>query len=73
MLIYIYYFFIRNSTTLVNGRIVLNENSKDDTKALEKYAFSNALALSGKKNSFVVYYLIFLFVMTKYVLNCLSD
>ena len=41
---------IRNATTLVNGRIILNENSREDTMALEKYAFSNALALSGKSH-----------------------
>jgi len=54
-----YYFFtssIRNATTLVNGRIILNENSKEDTMALEKYAFSNALALSGKSHYFGAYH-----------------
>jgi len=54
-----YYFItssIRNATTLVNGRIILNENSREDTMALEKYAFSNALALSGKSHLLHNYY-----------------
>ncbi|KAL9982023.1 hypothetical protein ACROYT_G010804 [Oculina patagonica] len=42
------YSYSKNSTTLNNGRIILNENSGDDIMALEKYAFSNALALSVK-------------------------
>ena len=45
---------IRNATTLVNGRIILNENSREDTMALEKYAFSNALALSGKSHCGII-------------------
>lgn len=40
--------YSKNSTTLHSGRIVLNENSTEDIMALEKYAFSNALALSVK-------------------------
>ena len=31
--------YFRNSTTLFNGRIILNENSKADNMTLEKYAF----------------------------------
>jgi len=42
------YSYSKNSTSLVNGRIILNENSKEDNMALEKYAFSNAMALSVK-------------------------
>lgn len=38
----------RNATSLNNGRIILNENSQEENLALEKYAFSNAMALSGE-------------------------
>lgn len=38
----------KNATSLVNGRIILNENSQEENSALEKYAFSNAMALSVK-------------------------
>ena len=41
-------FGFRNATSLVNGRIILNENSQEENLALEKYAFSNAMALSGE-------------------------
>lgn len=42
----------RNPTSLVKGKILLCENTKEETTlALEKYAFSNAMALSGKINN----------------------
>jgi hypothetical protein len=31
----------------VKGRVNLNEDASHETKALEKFAFSNAIALSG--------------------------
>ncbi|XP_027058997.1 required for meiotic nuclear division protein 1 homolog [Pocillopora damicornis] len=40
--------YSKNSTALHSGRIILNENSTEDIMALEKYTFSNALALSVK-------------------------
>ena len=49
----------------MNGRIILHENSGEDTMALEKYAFSNALALSGKKRALCC--ILLLFVVAKRV------
>lgn len=40
--------YSKNATSLNNGRIILNENSQEENLALEKYAFSNAMALSVK-------------------------
>eukprot|EP00794_Sanderia_malayensis_P014019 gene14019-15477_t len=42
------YFYTENNSNLVNGDIYLNKTSGDETNALEKYAFSNAMAISVK-------------------------
>ncbi|KAK3746256.1 hypothetical protein QZH41_016515 [Actinostola sp. cb2023] len=42
------YSYSKNQTSFVKGRIILNENESEEEKALQKFAFSNAIALSVK-------------------------
>ena len=62
--------FSRNDTGLSTGEIDihLNKNSEEETMALEKYALSNAMALSGKKCR----WLSFIFMSKFWMLNPLS-
>ncbi|XP_031551454.1 required for meiotic nuclear division protein 1 homolog [Actinia tenebrosa] len=42
------YSYCKNGTSFVKGRINLNQDASNEMKALEKFAFSNAIALSVK-------------------------
>ena len=51
----------------MKGKILLCENTKEETThALEKYAFSNAMALSGKINIHRVACIIFAIFWSKF-------
>lgn len=47
------YIYSEMNSNLVTGDVRLSKHANEETKALEKYAFSNAMALSGKRSELI--------------------